>query len=449
MNHYINKILETPFFRNVFKLSLSSVIVMVVSVVVTPILSRIYTPEDFGEWGLFSSVVLIVSSMIFLSYENAIVKTDKKEELSGLIQLCLVIAITIILITAIVFVAGFLFRIKFFINFPSVFFLVVALSVTVVQSLLSNIANRYSRYTDMSISGLISGLSQPATRMLLGLVPVKFGLIIGNIFSILLSVSYFFIKLKKIIIEDIARQTSFYELRSLAIKYKKFPLYEAPARLLDFTIGNIVIIILSMFFDLKDIGCFSMICQLVLIPLTLMGSSMSTVFFKDLSAVGNNQEEVRLISIRMFRICFLLSFFPCIFLILGGDKLIVLFLGSKWALAGDMALCLAVFSIPVLLSEPLLPIFKVLEKQNVRLWLNILYLSSIVAAIVLGAVLKLNILQVLVFYAVINAFVRFIMLFFQMKYTRVRFHDFYKEFLIVTIIYLFLFFRIIFMFVND
>ena len=39
-----NRVLETPFFRNIFKLSFSSVFVMALSIIVTPLLSRIYDP---------------------------------------------------------------------------------------------------------------------------------------------------------------------------------------------------------------------------------------------------------------------------------------------------------------------------------------------------------------------------------------------------------------------
>ena len=62
MNQRIKEIIRLPLVRNTLKLSSSSALLMLLPLVVTPILSRLYTPEDYGDWGVFSSVLYIVSS---------------------------------------------------------------------------------------------------------------------------------------------------------------------------------------------------------------------------------------------------------------------------------------------------------------------------------------------------------------------------------------------------
>ena len=96
----IKDILELPLVRNTLKLSSSSVILMFLPLLVTPILSRLYTPADYGDWGVFSSVYYIVIAFLFLSYENTIVKSTNKEEVPNLILLCLVVSLAIIIVVA-------------------------------------------------------------------------------------------------------------------------------------------------------------------------------------------------------------------------------------------------------------------------------------------------------------------------------------------------------------
>ena len=48
------------------KLSFGNIIMYILPFLVTPILSRLYEKEDFGEWGVFSSFISIVTVLIFL-----------------------------------------------------------------------------------------------------------------------------------------------------------------------------------------------------------------------------------------------------------------------------------------------------------------------------------------------------------------------------------------------
>lgn len=435
MKDLIKHILETPFFRNILKLSISSVVTMVLSIVVTPILSRIYSPEAYGEWGVFSSVVMILSSIIFLSYENAIVRTKDRQELPGITCLCLLIAGIIIILTVIVFLLGSLFQIKFFVNYPSVILLVIVLIITALDALFGYISNRYSKYNTMSIAGVTMGVSQAVSRLAFGIIPLARGLIYGNILALFLKAVYYLKDISQILKNDIIRRVSYKEVKNLAVKYRRFPMYDAPARLIEYVIGNIVIIILSAFFDLKEIGCFSMISMLVQMPLSLMGTSMSTVYFKDLSEVSNDSLKLTNITNRTVRVCFLMSILPSIFLVLGGDYLLVLFLGDKWTLAGSMSLCLAIFSIPVILTEPLLPIFKVLDKQNLRFWLNVANLVAAIGSLLLGAYLIKNILFVLVLYSTFYAILRFVMFGYQLKLASIPLTKYTKYYIAYAFIY--------------
>ena len=393
---------------------------------------------------MFSSVVMIITSFIFFSYENVIVRTDDKKELPSAVALCLLLSVSVIALTFIVFLTGGVLSISFFATFPSIILLVVALLSNTLNTLFSNISNRYALYTAMSLAGIIAGASQALFRLLFGVFHIESGLIYGNILSVLLSVSFYFYQTRKILKYDIVIPVRISEIKQVALKYKRFPLFDAPARMIEYVIGNVVIIILSLFFDLKEIGCFSMIATLVQIPLTLMGTSMSTVYFKDLSDISNDKDKVKELTRRTARICFIMSFLPCLFLVLGGDYLLVLFLGGKWTLAGSMSLCLAIFSIPVILSEPLIPLFKVLNRQDLRFWLNIANLVAIIISIYGGIFLSHNILITLILYSASYALLRFVMFGYQLRLVGLSFWDFKKEMVVIVLLYVALFIRLFF-----
>ncbi|OYP40173.1 hypothetical protein CIK90_02120 [Prevotella sp. P5-126] len=413
----ITGILNIPFIRNTFKLSASSVIMMGLSILVTPILTRIYTPEDYGIWGIISSVATIVSSILFVSYEYAIVQSDREEEIPGLISFCMICGVTVIAITTIVFLLGSLFGFVFFTSFPSLPLLIVILLFTLVNSLATVVANRYSFYNSMSYANITEGASQAATRLLFGSwVPIKMGLVIGNIISVFLSAVILTRRVLNFFRENNKHIFSFNNIKSLAIKYKKYPLFDAPAKLIEYSLGNIVLLILSAHFDKGEIGCYTILVQLLLLPITLIGTSMSRVSFRELAESINDKERFSLLTHRLIKICMILSLLPILFFVLGGDYLLVWILGDGWQDAGKMALCLTIFSVPVILSEPLLPIFKVMNKQDVRFVINLIGIVAIIISIVVCILVSHNIYIVLIIYSLTYAITRIALFMFEVKY---------------------------------
>ena len=196
MNSRLKNILKLPLVRNTVKLSSSSALLMFLPLVVTPILSRLYTPEDYGDWGVFTSVFYIVNSFIFLSYENTIVRTNKVEEVPNLLGLCAFVSSLIILLTVFVFSVGRLMGISFFSEFPSITLLATLLVAHAVHTLANNVANREKQYGMMSIASIIGGVSQASCRIAFGVYPiVAFGLIVGNVLAQILTTIFMLIYL--------------------------------------------------------------------------------------------------------------------------------------------------------------------------------------------------------------------------------------------------------------
>ena len=138
----ITKVLQLPLVRNTLKLSSSSALLMLLPLIVTPILSRLYTPADYGDWGVFSSVFYVINSFLFLSYENTIVKSNNEKEVPNLIGICVVVSSIVILLTLLTFSVGSLMGVDFFCNFPSVKLLVLLLGAQAIHVIANNIANR-------------------------------------------------------------------------------------------------------------------------------------------------------------------------------------------------------------------------------------------------------------------------------------------------------------------
>ena len=160
---------------------MSNIIMLLLPIVVTPILSRLYLPSDFGDWGVFSSFVSIYTLALFAGYENALVKVTE-EEISYTATLCIIISLLITIATTLAFYLSYTEQIKFSKNFPSIgllFFYLIAYSL---HTVFSNMCNRYGRYSGIAIENIILGSSQAGFRILFGILVLSNinGLILGT-----------------------------------------------------------------------------------------------------------------------------------------------------------------------------------------------------------------------------------------------------------------------------
>ena len=74
------KLLKSEFSRNVMTLLTGSVIAQFIPLLLTPILSRLFSPEEFGLFAFYISIITLFSAIATGRYELAILlpKDDKK-----------------------------------------------------------------------------------------------------------------------------------------------------------------------------------------------------------------------------------------------------------------------------------------------------------------------------------------------------------------------------------
>src|SRR6056300_1116690 len=91
----------SEFNRSVFTLMIGSTLAQAIPIAITPVLTRLYTPEDFGLLALFIAMISILSSIVNGQYEQAIILPKKEEDAINIAALSLLIAIcfSILLLT--------------------------------------------------------------------------------------------------------------------------------------------------------------------------------------------------------------------------------------------------------------------------------------------------------------------------------------------------------------
>lgn len=87
--------IKSEFSKNVATLMTGNFVVLMIPLIISPILSRLYSPHDFGVLALFMGVVTILSVILGGRYEFAVMLPEKEEDAVNVFALSFLINVSI------------------------------------------------------------------------------------------------------------------------------------------------------------------------------------------------------------------------------------------------------------------------------------------------------------------------------------------------------------------
>lgn len=143
------------FVRSVLTLMTGTSIAQAISILVSPLLTRMYDPSDFGILALFGSIVATIGVVATGRYELAILLPKKEDDAANLVALSMSIALVLSGMTGVVI----LFcdsEIAKLLNNPLIgfwlYWIPVSVFFTGLYQTLSNWVNRKKEYRRLAIS---------------------------------------------------------------------------------------------------------------------------------------------------------------------------------------------------------------------------------------------------------------------------------------------------------
>jgi O-antigen/teichoic acid export membrane protein len=92
---------KSRFAREVGVLAGGTVTAQLMGILAAPLLTRLYTPDDFGVFAVYTAICGMIGVVATLRYELAIPLQKDDRDAAGLVILCLIVALCITLVTAV------------------------------------------------------------------------------------------------------------------------------------------------------------------------------------------------------------------------------------------------------------------------------------------------------------------------------------------------------------
>ena len=96
MKQFVSQIYHSASARNVGKLLSASVVAQAIGLLIYPILTRLYAPEDFGLLNLFCTIVNVLVIIATAEYQYAIVLPQEESKARSMVHVCLLMLTAVI-----------------------------------------------------------------------------------------------------------------------------------------------------------------------------------------------------------------------------------------------------------------------------------------------------------------------------------------------------------------
>lgn len=379
---------KSKYARNVLTLMTGTSLAQAIPIAISPILTRLYTPEDFGMLGMYLAMVSILAIVATGRYELAILLPKNDRDALNVLALSASLSV-VFSIFLLILVIAFGEKIAFLLGDPylSKWLFWVPASVLLVgfyQSL-NYWSNRKGQYKRLAVSRTFQSGGSSATQVTAGFMSLgAIGLIAGQLAGQVVSSAVLAQQITK---EDngMLKQVAKKRMHALAKKYKDFPKFLIAAHGFNVAASQMPIMLLSIFFNTSIAGFYMLTQRVMGAPTTLIAGAIGDVFRKEASQEYRSTGNCIKVYTNTLKRLLMLSLIPSLIFFFVAPELFAYVFGAAWREAGVYAQILTPVFFLRFVSSPLSVMFLIAEKQGLDLMWQVMlfFLASI--SLVIGS----------------------------------------------------------------
>lgn len=381
---------SNSFLSNVLKVGTGSIIAQVLGYLFMPLITRLYTPDDFGELAVFMGVFAIISPLVGGKFEVALVLEKQIKNKNILYLLSCVVTLFISFITFIVFIF-------FGDEIVSIFNLSINTALLFLISILLLFfgffqANRFYLVSN-NYFGVISKMIvlektiNTISKIFIGFIkPSGLGLIVSETIS--KTAGFFYTSLilfKNKLHVNLHNQFSLHEIKTLVKKYKKFPTFELMNDWFDSISNNVPILIFAYYFNNIYVGYYLFANSILKNVITLTSKNFSSVYYKKISET--NEIDRKSFTSKLIATLSVIGFFPFMMISIGGPEIFSFIFGENWLIAGTYAQIFSPYLLILFFLKPINSLYRIYSKQDKLLYFNILNFIVFCLSVTIGGLM--------------------------------------------------------------
>lgn len=279
------KLPNGAFLSGVAALMAGTALAQAIPMLASPVLTRLYSPSDFGALALFTSITAVGGVVACARYELAVVLPDDDDDARALAFLSIGVAATLACVLQVVMLVASPWVARQLGN-PSLapWLLLVPIVVFLIGlfNALNYVITRSADFQLLARARVAQALAGSGSQVGLGTVWAgPAGLIVGNAMSASVAVGAL---VRKARAQGYGSRPSLQRIRAVARRYSDFPKYSVVSALAQTLSLLLVSVVLTRFYSAEVLGEYALVLRVLGLPLTLIAGSVGQVYFQQASA---------------------------------------------------------------------------------------------------------------------------------------------------------------------
>ncbi|WP_118195552.1 lipopolysaccharide biosynthesis protein [Albibacterium indicum] len=415
---------KNSFFNNVLILLGGSALGQVINLLMSPVITRIFPPEAFGVFGVFTSVINILTNSSSLKLEMALPLQKETDEFIELLWICLfanlgyalLIAAVLIFIPISVYET---FNVSELVDF--LWLIPLTLLITGCTRILTSAVVRFKAYKAISYSFINQILVKNVVQIILGLFSASgLSLIFGTFFNQGTGMTNLIRVLKK------RKVLTWTPLSKLIIfshvkEHRDYIFYGTPSGLINALGLYLPVPLVMYYFGPKEAGGLAFCITLISLPMRVVGKSVSQAFIGECAEMIREKKPglSKLYKNLILRLS-LLILVPFIIATFWGQPIFKLFFGQEWSQSGYFIQILALPFCLQFISSPLSQILNLLTLQKVQLIWDIIRVILTIGTLCLPPILGYAIDPTILIYSVGSSISYVLLILICLKYVTLK-----------------------------
>ena len=344
---YIQKLKKHTFVMQVATLMSGTALSQGILFAATPLLTRLYSPEEFGIFALYLAILAPISMISALRYETAIMLPEDNEDAKALLSLSILLTIFTTLFVLLMIIIFEDIIILHLTDKIGLFLWVVPLGVffSGMFQILSTWNTRNELYKNIAQSNVLRSSAAVSTQIgAKTIIPFDGGLIWGNLIaSVIASGTLLYKAIKQQSLR--LNKLSYSRIKMNAKEYDKFPKYQTFASFINSLSLVMPVIFLSFFYSSEIAGYYALANRVLMAPVALISGSIRNVYYQKASRKFNLNESIKNLYVKTTLNLLKIGFIPFFIVAIFAEPIFIYLFGDKWVISAVFTQILFIMTI--------------------------------------------------------------------------------------------------------
>lgn len=387
----------SQFKRNFLKVARANIVAMALPIAATPLLTRLFSPGDFGALAIFTSVLSLLVAFATWRFDWSLPNAKSMTLAASLVALC----VASLLLTSLLLSLGIWFGGRLLLETPlddlghALYLLPVALIGIGLRETFSGWFVRYGDLTAVSRATIVQSITNVAASVAAGALSLGTpGLIGASILATWTGIVLLLRQSRDNLLLHMAR-VSPASLRLAISRHGRNATWSTLVSIVNTVSTNAPIITLAYFYIPHEVGWYALMNRLVAAPAGVLASALGQSFWSQAAGYARSGQIAELNRFYLRTTARLgLACIPVIALCLSGPLFVGPILGAEeWGGAGYVMLVMTPLFVGWLMFSPTNHLV-VLDKQHLQLLVDTTRFVLVVGSITIGSYIGLDFITV-------------------------------------------------------